>query len=62
MKILDSAGGGAGRQPEFVSTHPNPGNRIDRLENIIDREYPDGVPDRLELGKNSFDRIVAPRL
>jgi predicted Zn-dependent protease len=31
-----SDAGGAGRLPEWLSTHPDPGNRIERLERIID--------------------------
>ena len=34
MQILDQASGGQ-RQPEFLSTHPNPGNRIIEIENIL---------------------------
>lgn len=36
MQVLSSAGGGS-RQPEFFSTHPNPENRIARLEEEIRR-------------------------
>lgn len=62
MKILESASGGAGRQPEFMSTHPNPGNRIQQLQSIIQQEYPNGIPNRLQEGKSRFAQIVAPRL
>ena len=62
MKILDSARGGAAGQPEFMSTHPNPGNRIEQLNSIIDQEYPQGIPSRLDEGKTRFAQIVAPRL
>ncbi|MGD1921856.1 MAG: M48 family metalloprotease [Pleurocapsa sp.] len=62
MKILDSARGGAGGQPEFMSTHPNPGNRIEQLVSIINQEYPKGIPPRLDEGKARFAQIVAPRL
>ena len=62
MKILDSARGGAGGQPEFMSTHPNPGNRIEQLNSIINQEYPQGIPARLDEGRDRFSRIVAPRL
>nr|WP_263858089.1 M48 family metallopeptidase [Waterburya agarophytonicola] len=62
MKILDSARGGAQGQPEFMSTHPDPGNRIEQLISIINREYPQGIPTRLEEGKDRFAQIVAPRL
>lgn len=34
MRILQDAGGGA-RQPEFFSTHPNPENRIARIQEAI---------------------------
>jgi beta-barrel assembly-enhancing protease len=43
MKILASATGG-GRQPEFFSTHPNPENRIARIQQAIKAEFPNGVP------------------
>lgn len=47
MEILRDAGGGAG-PPEFFSTHPNPDNRIDRIERAIAEEFPNGVPEGLE--------------
>ena len=62
MEILNSARGGAGEQPEFFSTHPNPDNRVQQLIALIDREYPDGVPDRLEEGEDRFAQIVNSRL
>lgn len=34
MKILERASGGQ-RQPEFLSTHPNPENRIQRIQEAI---------------------------
>jgi predicted Zn-dependent protease len=34
MRVLAEAGGGA-RQPEFFSTHPNPDNRIERIDQAI---------------------------
>lgn len=34
MKVLSQAGGGA-RQPEFFSTHPNPENRLARIDELI---------------------------
>ena len=34
MKVLEQASGGA-RQPEFMSTHPNPGNRAARIKELI---------------------------
>lgn len=47
MKVLEEAAGG-GRQPEFFSTHPNPGRRIERIEQAIAETYPQGVPEELE--------------
>lgn len=46
MEILDEASQG-GRPPEFFSTHPNPDNRIERIEQAIAEEYPNGVPSGL---------------
>ncbi len=43
MRVLAEAGGG-GRQAEFFATHPNPENRIQRIEEAIARAYPDGIP------------------
>ncbi|HET7009455.1 MAG TPA: M48 family metalloprotease [Anaerolineales bacterium] len=42
MEILAAAN--PGRQSEFFSTHPNPDNRIRRIEAAIQDLYPDGVP------------------
>jgi len=42
MQILAEASSGA-RQPEFFSTHPNPDNRIQRIETAI-AEAPEGCP------------------
>jgi predicted Zn-dependent protease len=35
MRILDEASSGA-RPPEFLSSHPDPGNRIAEIQNAID--------------------------
>ena len=48
MEILQEASGGASNQPEFTSTHPNPGNRIEHIKETIAQEFPNGVPDGLE--------------
>lgn len=47
MRILERATGGT-RQPEFMSTHPNPGNRIERIEEQIRLQFPDGLPGGLK--------------
>ncbi len=47
MEILDRGSQGQ-RPPEFFSTHPNPENRIARIEEAIKERYPEGVPEGLE--------------
>ncbi|TGE24469.1 M48 family peptidase [Hymenobacter aquaticus] len=47
MQILEQAGGGS-RTPEFMSTHPNPGNRIGELEKDIAADFPQGLPSGLK--------------
>ena len=47
MEILAEASKG-NRQPEFFSTHPNPENRIQRIQDAIDKIYPNGVPGNLK--------------
>ena len=49
MKILESAGSG-GRQPEFMSTHPDPGNRQRAIQEAIEQQFPGGVPSGLKGG------------
>jgi predicted Zn-dependent protease len=36
LNRLSEAGGGGGRLPEWLSTHPNPENRIQRIEKMLD--------------------------
>lgn len=62
MKILDDARGNAGGQPEFMSTHPDPGNRIEQLTAIMEQTYPDGIPGQLLENQDRFARIVESRL
>lgn len=46
MRILaESSKGGA--PPEFFSTHPNPDNRVARIEEAIRARFPNGVPSGL---------------
>jgi predicted Zn-dependent protease len=46
MEILGAAASGP-RPPEFFSTHPNPENRIERIQQAIQEEFPNGVPENL---------------
>jgi predicted Zn-dependent protease len=47
MEKLEQASGGA-RQPEFMSTHPDPGNRVEEIQQEIENQFPNGVPDGLQ--------------
>ena len=55
MTILAKASGGS-RQPEFFSTHPDPGNRQERIQHEIATKFPAGVPGQLTVGR----RITLP--
>ena len=59
MEILESSSKG-GRQPEFMSTHPNPGNRQQQIKAEIERLYPNGVPQELKLKGVSGEAAAAP--
>ncbi len=61
MRILDRASKGQ-KPPEFLSTHPDPGNRISKLLAITEQQFPNGIPDRLEEGRQKFTQIVKPLL
>jgi hypothetical protein len=56
MTILAKASGGS-RQPEFFSTHPDPGNRQERIRQEIATRFPEGVPGQLIVGR----RITLPQ-
>jgi predicted Zn-dependent protease len=59
MQILQSARGS--QPPEFLSTHPDPGNRVERLQALVEQAYPKGIPANLEEGREQFARIVGSR-
>lgn len=48
MQILQDVEAQGQAPPEFFSTHPNPGHRMQRIETAIQRTFPDGVPPGLE--------------
>ncbi len=61
MQILGSSRSGS--QPsEFFNTHPNPENRIEKLQSLVSQAYPQGIPANLQQGKQRFAEVVAPRL
>jgi predicted Zn-dependent protease len=51
MEILAKASGGS-RQPEFFSTHPDPGNRADKIREMVAAKFPGGVPPELTQGRS----------
>ena len=61
MQIFESAEAG-GSPPEFLSTHPNPGNRITLLEETIQEAYPNGIPAQLIEGEEEFSQTVDSKL
>jgi predicted Zn-dependent protease len=44
MEVLAEASGGSRRAPEWASTHPDPGNRIEGIRAEIAKRLPGGVP------------------
>jgi len=56
MQILNAASGQ--NPPEFLSTHPNPNNRVERLQELISERYPQGIPASLEEGEQDFTQQV----
>lgn len=47
MKVLEEASGAGGGPPEFLSTHPKPANREKYIQQVIEEEFPDGLPPNL---------------
>lgn len=47
MRILAESTGGGSRQGEFFSSHPNPENRIEKIDEAIAQAFPSGVPESL---------------
>jgi predicted Zn-dependent protease len=46
MNVLKQAAG-RGKTPEFFSSHPNPDNRIERIQQAIKEQFPNGLPNGL---------------
>jgi beta-barrel assembly-enhancing protease len=59
MAILAQSSGG-GRAPEFMSSHPDPGNRQEKIREAIAKRYPEGVPERLGLGRTITVAAAVP--
>ena len=58
MQILGSARKG-GAPPEFLSSHPNPENRVQKLQALVAQNFPNGVPPNLLSGREEFARNVS---
>src|SRR5206468_3430522 len=50
MRILKRITPTAGRQPEFLVTHPYPEHRLEDIQAWIDKEYPNGLPSNMTSG------------
>ncbi len=61
MAVLQGATGGKkGGPPEFLSSHPNPGNRLEYLKQTIDKRYR-GAAQGGKIGAEEFRRNVLSR-
>lgn len=49
MKVLADVSGNR-RRSEFMSSHPDPGNRSEVIKQEIAKRYPNGVPEELTIG------------
>lgn len=58
MQILGSARKGEA-PPEFLSSHPNPENRVEKLQALIAQNFPNGVPANLVSGREEFAKNVS---
>jgi predicted Zn-dependent protease len=62
MGILSDMSQG-NRPPEFLSTHPDPGNREERLMELIEQRYADAASSRSAIvGREAYQRNVLDRL
>jgi len=52
MRILAESTSGSS-QPEFLSTHPDPGNRLQQIDAEIQQMFPQGVPSNLTRGDDA---------
>jgi predicted Zn-dependent protease len=61
MRILAEASSGSS-QPEFLSTHPDPGNRLQQIQAEIQQMFPQGVPSNLTRGDDARFAALKARL
>jgi predicted Zn-dependent protease len=55
MKVLKEASSGS-RTPEFLATHPDPGNREEQIRAELKEAYPNGIPSNLTRGQTLRSR------
>jgi predicted Zn-dependent protease len=60
MQVLQTAGGGSKKSPDFLSTHPNPGNRIEYLSSAIDKDYSQAAQTGT-MGEENFRAVIGTR-
>ncbi len=60
MQILKQVSAGS-RQPEFLRSHPDPGNRLETLQGLIQKQFPQGLPSNLDNGRDRFAKAVQAR-
>jgi predicted Zn-dependent protease len=60
MTVLQQASGKGGGAPEFLSTHPNPGNRLEYLKAEINKKYAAAAGGG-KVGRDEFTRNVLAR-
>jgi predicted Zn-dependent protease len=60
MQILKQVSAGS-RQPEFLRSHPDPGNRLETLQEMIQKQFPQGLPNNLDNGRDRFAQTVQAR-
>lgn len=61
MQIISEADTGRNRPPEFLSTHPNPENRLRYLQREIERRFPEEASTGV-VGAEEYRRQVLNRL
>ncbi len=63
MEVLLDATGSAGRPPEWLSTHPFPETRIERIDTILASEYPNATSNpAYQLGEQAYQSELLARL